>query len=47
MQSKANLSIAVGYQNECNGTFASLKNIYNQYGIMGLWRGQSAVCSSL
>ncbi|KAF6019384.1 SLC25A34 [Bugula neritina] len=41
MQSKANLSIAVGYQNECNGLFASLKNIYSQYGIMGLWRGSS------
>ncbi|KAF5292634.1 hypothetical protein FQA39_LY13967 [Lamprigera yunnana] len=39
LQSQSTESVAVGHQHGRTGTIAAIREIYNQYGIRGLWRG--------
>lgn len=47
LQSKSAASIAVGHQHEYEGTFYALRKIYQQGGILGLWRGSSGAVPRL
>uniref|UniRef100_A0A1B6GG92 Solute carrier family 25 member 35 n=1 Tax=Cuerna arida TaxID=1464854 RepID=A0A1B6GG92_9HEMI len=47
LQSKSAASIAVGYQHKHEGTMHALRTIYQEHGILGMWRGASGAVPRL